>query len=81
MKKNLLIGILGFVSVFSFAFGYQQKVRADRNEVIALENEKRAIELEKAAEAALDEAKHQKMIAEMNILEAMKQREIAAQKK
>jgi hypothetical protein len=81
MKKNLVIGILSLVSVFSLAFGYQQKVRADKNEVIALENEKRALELEKAAEVALDEAKHQKMIAELNMVEAMKQRELAAQKK
>lgn len=77
MKKNLLIGILGFVSVFSFAFGYQQKIRADRNEVIALENEKRAIELMDEARRATDEAQRQRVLAEVNLVEAMRQKELA----
>lgn len=81
MKKNIIISVLALVSVLSMVFGYQQKIRADRNEALAIENEKRALELEKNAEAALDEAKHQQMIAERNMLEAMKQREIAVQKK
>jgi hypothetical protein len=81
MIKNLIIGILSLVSVFSFAFGYQPKVRADKNEAIALKNEKRSLELEKAANDALNLVKHQQMIAEMNMAEAMKRREVAVQKK
>lgn len=78
MKKNIIISVLALVSVLSMAFGYQQKIRADRNE--ALENEKRAIQLMDQARMAADEAQRQRAIAEANLVEAMKQKEQAKKK-
>ncbi len=80
MKKNIIIGVLALVSVLSMAFGYQQKIRADRNEALAIENEKRAIQLMDQASMAAVEAQRQRAIAEASLVEVMKQREQAQQK-
>jgi len=80
MKKNIIICVLALVSVLSMAFGYQQKIRADRNEALAIESEKRAIQLMDQARMAADEAQRQRAIAEANLVEAMKQKEQAQQK-
>jgi hypothetical protein len=77
MKKNIIIGVLALVSVLSMAFGVQQKIRADKNEALAIENEKRAIQLMEEARLAADDAQLQRMIAEANLVEAMRQRELA----
>lgn len=45
MKKNIIIGGLALISVLSMAFGFHQKIRADKNEVLVIENERRAIQL------------------------------------
>jgi|JI10StandDraft_1071094.scaffolds.fasta_scaffold02835_12 hypothetical protein len=77
MKKNIIIGVLALVSVLSMAFGVQQKIRADKNEALAIENEKRALQLMEEARLAADDAQRQRMIAEANLVEAMRQRELA----
>lgn len=38
MKKNLIIAVLALVSLFSIAFGFQQKAEADKQKQIAEEN-------------------------------------------
>lgn len=81
MKKNIIIGVLALVSVLSMAFGYQQKIRADRHEALAIENEKRAIQLMDQARMAADEAQRQRAIAEANLVEATRQQELAKGKK
>lgn len=77
MKKNIIIGVLALVSVLATAFGVQQKIRADKNEALAIENERRAVELMDQARMAADDAQRQRMIAEANLVEAMHQRELA----
>ncbi|MBN8654017.1 MAG: hypothetical protein J0L67_21490 [Cytophagales bacterium] len=77
MKKNIIIGVLALVSVLSMAFGVQQKIRADKNEALAIENEKRAIQLMEEARLAADDAQLQRAIAEVNLVEAVRQRELA----
>jgi Tfp pilus assembly protein PilO len=77
MKKNLIIGLLTLVTVLSIAFGYYQKDRADKNEIRADENERLAREMTIKAEEQQKLAEQQRRIAEMNMVEAMRQREIA----
>lgn len=70
MKKNLLIAVLTLVSVSSVAFGYQQKMMADKFKLMAEENERLARE---QAERAQQELKR----AEMYLSEAMRMEEAA----
>jgi len=77
MKKNIIIGVLALVSVLSMAFGVRQKIRADKNEALAIENEKRAIQLMEEARLAADDAQLQRAIAEVSLVEAERQRELA----
>lgn len=77
MKKNIIIGVLALVSVLATAFGVQQKIRADKNEALAHENEKRALQLMEEVRLAADDAQRQRMLAEANLVEAMRQRELA----
>lgn len=68
MKKNVIIAVLTLISVFSVAFGYQQKLIAEKFKLIAEENERRARE---QAERALQEV----MIAKMNLRKAVEEAE------
>jgi hypothetical protein len=77
MKKNFIIGLLTLVTVLSIAYGYYQKNRADENELRANENERLAREMMIKAEDHLKRAEQQRRIAEMKMMEAMRQREIA----
>jgi len=70
MKKNLTIGILSAISVFSMVFAYYQKTVAQHYEAIAIESVKRA-------EASSLEAEKQRKLAMMNEAEALRQRSIA----
>jgi hypothetical protein len=81
MKKNIIIGVLALVSLLSTAFAVQQKIRADKNEALAIENEKRALQMMDEASKAADEAQRQRMIAEVALVEAMKQRDLAVKSK
>jgi len=56
MKKNLLIGFLSLVSVASLTFGYHQKVEAERQRAIAIENEKLASDAQREAQIQRDMA-------------------------
>ncbi len=64
MKKNVIIAVLTLISVFSVAFGYQQKLIAEKFKLIAEENERLARE---QAERALQEVTR----AEMNLRKAL----------
>ena len=77
MKKNFIIGLLTLVTVLSIAYGYYQKNRADENELRANENERLAREMMIKAEDHLKRAEQQRRIAEMKMMEAMRQLEIA----
>jgi Tfp pilus assembly protein PilO len=77
MKKNLTIGLLTLTTVLSIAYGYYQKRRADVNETRANENERLAREMTIKAEEQQKLAEEQRRIAEINMLEAMRRREIA----
>jgi len=79
MKKNLVIVVLIAVSAVSLAYGYLQRLEADRQHSLAMENMQRAIQAEQEAKRQRIIAQEQKEIAEMNMMEAMKQREIALQ--
>ncbi|MBL7861954.1 MAG: hypothetical protein JNJ65_12390 [Cyclobacteriaceae bacterium] len=68
MKKNVIIAVLTIISVFSVAFGYQQKLIAEKFKLIAEENERLARE---QAERALQEV----MRAEMNLRKAVEEAE------
>lgn len=77
MKKNLIIGLLTLVTVLSIAYGYYQSDRADENEVRANENERLAREMMIKAEEQQKIAEQQRRIAEINMMEAIRQKEIA----
>jgi hypothetical protein len=68
MKKNVIIAVLTLISVFSVAFGYQQKLIAEKFKLIAEENERLARE---QAERSLQEV----MRAEMNLRKAVEEAE------
>lgn len=73
MSKNIIIGLLAIVSLLSLAYGYSQKVRADKLEVLAVENATRAKQAEMMAEGAQQEAERQRAMAEMDELMARQQ--------
>lgn len=79
MKKNLIIGLLTIVSILSILYGYSQEIRADKSELMAYENAQLANELIAKVEEQTKLAEQQRMIAEVNMVEAMRQREIAEQ--
>jgi pyruvate-formate lyase len=62
MKKNLIIAALTLVSVFSVAFGYQQKMVAEKFKQLAEENERLARE---QAERALQELRRAELYFSM----------------
>jgi hypothetical protein len=77
MKKNLIIGLLTIVSLLSLTYGYFQKVRADEQEALAIENaeiaraaENRAMESQKIAEEQRILAMHETAIAYQALAEA-----------
>lgn len=80
MKKNLVIALLAVVSVLSLAYGFYQKQEADKFELMAQENERQAIEMRSLAEQQLKLAKQQQMIAESNMVETIRQRQIAEER-
>lgn len=63
MKKNIIIGILSITTVISVLFGIYQQTVAKRLRI--------------EAEHAAAEATKQTGIAEMNAMEAMRQKEVA----
>jgi len=79
MKKNLITGVLTLITVLSISFGYYQKNRADESELRANENERLAREMMIRAEDEHKQAELQRRIAETNMVEAIRQREIALQ--
>lgn len=78
MKKNMVIAILVLVSVFSLAYAYQQKVKADRYKAMAEENERLARE---QLEAARRKAEMEWRRAEAAYQESMKRLAEAERKK
>jgi replicative DNA helicase len=81
MKKNILIVILAMTTIASLALEYQQKQAADEARMLALEMEKLAQYQRMIAEEQMERAKRNEKIAIVNAFEAVKQREIAEQKK
>jgi Tfp pilus assembly protein PilE len=67
MKKNIIIGLLVIVTLFSITYGTYQKIRADRNEA-------KAIKLEIIA-------KMLKKFAEMNTKKSLEQQRFLEQQK
>lgn len=64
MKKNVLIAVLLITTLTSFAFGYIQKIEADRNATLAEE-------MRMLAEKSREEAERQKSAAEFNERQAV----------
>jgi len=71
MKKNIIIGFLVIITIISMLFGYSQRVRAEKNEVIAIEQTEiaeaatvKALIAEDSANVASERAKVQRIIAE-----------------
>ena len=79
MKKNLIIGLLSLITTLSLSFGFYQKNRADDSELRADENERLAREMMIKAEEQYKQTEQQRRIAEINMVEAIRQREIAEQ--
>ena len=72
--KNLLIGILSFVSVGSLYYGYSQKSKADEAVSICADEKQR---LEKLAAEQQLQARESMMMAQVAQHEAMVQRALA----
>ncbi len=72
--KNILIGILSFVSVGSLYYGYSQKTKMEETVSICIDEKKLLEKL--AAEQQLKASEFQKM-AQIAQVEAMAQRVIA----
>jgi len=70
MKKNVVIGVLMFMSLMFLVFAYTQKLMADKNAIQALECQIAAQGLQMEAERAAELAKHAE-------LSALKQVELA----
>jgi hypothetical protein len=81
MKKNLIIGLLTIVSLLSLTYGYFQKIRADEQEAIAIENMKIAKEQKIMAEQNAKEAEIQLRMAFEQTAMAMKALDEANKKK
>lgn len=80
MIKNVIIGLLTVVSLLSLTYGYVQKLRADEQAKIALENVRLAEEMRISAEQARDQAEVQRNIANLFAQRAMEQLAIAEKK-
>lgn len=80
MIKNVIIGLLTVVSLLSLTYGYMQKLRADEQAKIALENVRLAEEMRISAEQARDQAEVQRNMANIVAQRAMEQLAIAEKK-
>jgi len=74
MRKNIIIVILTIFSLVSLTFAYIQKQRADMLESLAMEQMKKRIIAEQAAEQANEERimateREQKMLEQLRVYE------------
>lgn len=77
MIKNVIIGLLTVVSLLSLTYGYVQKLNADEQAKIALENVRLAEEMRIRAEQANKEAELQRSMATLSAHKAIEQAAIA----
>ncbi|MDZ4714747.1 MAG: hypothetical protein SH819_04690 [Cytophagales bacterium] len=77
MNKNIIIAILGIITLVSLSFGYVQMVRADKNFELASINREKMEELRLQLVQAREIADVQRAAAEANALEAVRQNKLA----
>ena len=77
MRKNIIIAVLALISLVSLLFGYAQKIKAEQNEKIAMEQTIRAEQLADQVEIQEQIANEQRIIADQMMVEALHQKQIA----
>jgi hypothetical protein len=77
MTKNIIITLLAIMSLSSMTYGYFQKVRADEQEALAIENMRIATEAKILAETSQKEALIQQQISVMHAQRAQEQAALA----
>jgi hypothetical protein len=70
MKKNIIIIILTLISLASLSYGYMQKLRADEQYAMAIENLNLARDAEFRAEQSQALAEQERIMAEVAMAEA-----------
>jgi hypothetical protein len=66
MIKNVIIGVLAFLSLFFFFYGLTQQIKAEQLTELLLKSERKALQQRETLEAAVEQARRQ---AELTRLE------------
>ncbi len=77
MKKNVIIAILAITTILSTVYAFYEKTEAEKQQALAVENEKLAREMSIKAEEQMKLAEQQLRRTEVSMMEALKQTQIA----